>query len=172
MNFERLMRVSLAASIAIMPACQKARPPMNDSESLAAQRLSGSWDMRFELVRSPLIALDVARAPHEVRGKLDLLVNSSLGGSYPLVGIPTNYGTYDLDATGFGFDPRIEGRPPTAVAGPASADSIAIILSPEREAGRMILIGHIRGDSIIGTWHVTFTRSSGYGHFVLTRPGL
>jgi len=159
----------LLTSAAMLAGCQKTRPPMNADESLVAQQLSGAWDMELQLIRSPLIALDTTHVPREIRGKLDLLVNTSLNTSFGGVGIPTNYGSYDLDLTPFGFDPRITGTPPTAVAGLKSGDSVAIMLSPGNGTGEMLLTGRLSDSTIAGTWQISRERSTGNGRFVLKR---
>lgn len=168
MTFRRSVKC-LLMSLALVFGCRKTRPPMGAAESLVANQLSGSWDMQFQLVRSPLIAFDVAHAPREIRGKLDLLVNTSLNRSYSGVGIPTNYGSYDVDLVPFGFDPRINGTPPTAVAGMMTGDSVAIILSPGNDAGTMVLVGRLHAGTVAGTWQVSLERSTGNGNFVLER---
>ncbi len=161
--------VLITATIAVASSCQKTRAPMTADQARIANRLSGVWNMQLELVRSPLIAFDASHAPREIRGKLELLVNSSLDRSFEGVGIPTNYGSYDLDLTRFGFDPRTAGVPPTAVAGLVSKDSVGIILSPGSDTGRMILVGRLEGETVSGRWRVTLERATGDGRFILRR---
>lgn len=75
-----------------------------------------------------LCAGSVARV---VRGRIALVANRWLADSYPQLGTPTGDGTYAIDFTPFGFEPRNAGEMPTAVAGwlATDKDSIEIILA-------------------------------------------
>jgi hypothetical protein len=125
--------------------------------------------MKLQLIRSPIIALDASHLPREIRGKVELLVNTSLDRKFDGVGIPTNYGSYDVDLTGFGFDPRPQGMPPTAVAGLVAGDSVAILLSPGSDTETMILVGRLAAETVSGRWRVSLERATGEGNFILER---
>lgn len=170
MILARRLRVCLGVwAFAFLASCENARPAMTAEESSLAQRLSGSWDIQFQLVRSPVLAFDTTLAPSRINGTLALVANSSLNRSFHDVGIPTNYGSYDLDLTPFGFDPRVKGAPPSAVAGPFLGDSVAIVFSPGNPDGEMLLIGEFHDGSVVGRWRVLRERSTGDGLFVFTR---
>lgn len=162
----RLLEVTGAA---VLMGCDGSRPPMSAKESVDAQRLSGIWDMRFHLIRSPLIALDTSSVPRAIQGKLSLLVNTSLNRSFPGMGIPTDYGSYDVDLTPFGFDTRVSGKTPTAIVGWISGDSVEIILGPEGEAGELFLVGRLEDNVVTGIWTVMLPSSGGEGTFVFKR---
>jgi hypothetical protein len=171
----RAARIVLLAAVTALPGCKGSVVQMSPADSALANGLAGTWGMQFRLIRSPILRLDTAAAPRVIQGKLALLVNRSLDRSFNRIGIPTNYGSYDVDLTPFGFDTRVTGTAPTAVAGRLSDDSVEVILSPESEIGELVLVGRLYGNSVVGRWHVTLPRSGGEGTFVLERvagPGL
>lgn len=165
----RAIRTVCLAAVTTVAGCKSSVVQMNRADSAVADALAGTWDMQFQLTRSPILTLDTAAAPREIRGRLSLLVNRSLDRSFHRIGIPSNYGSYDVDLTPFGFDTRVSGTTPTAVAGKVSDDSVEVILSPESEIGELVLTGGRKGDRVVGTWHVTLPRSGGEGTFVLER---
>lgn len=159
----------LSAAVSVLAACERARPLLSEEKEITARQLTGTWDMQFTLEQSPIITLDVAKAPRMITGKISLLANTSLHQSFNRIGIPTNYGSYDIDLTPFGFDPRPDGETPTAVAGRLSHDSIEIIFSPRRGSERLVLKGKIQRSSVEGAWRVSLPTSGGGGSFRLTR---
>ncbi len=176
--------VLAAVLAALLGACRSA----HERESLAAptSRLVGVWDVTFAL-DSPPLGFDSA-ALHEssggrVRGTLALVANHWLTASAATGDVsqarPAVYGTYDVDFSPFGFDPRDADRVPDLVAttrqplGSASAtggDSVEVVLGPASERAQVVLRGAWRADSVVGTWRL---RSAGRwgatasGHFVL-----
>lgn len=151
-------------------ACEPARPAMSPEEAVMAEQLSGEWDMRFRLAHSPLLDFDSARAPSEIRGRISLLPNNSVGRSFPEIGVATDYGTYDIDLSPFGLDPRERGKPPTAVAGRIVGDSVEIILSPDGGSGSLNMSGRVDARGIRGVWLMTLRAVGGSGTFDLERP--
>jgi hypothetical protein len=161
--------ITYLAAASALSGCKTPAPQVSRADSALAANLAGTWNMQFRLIRSPVLTLDTVTAPREIRGKLSLLVNRSLDRSFRRIGIPTNYGSYDVDLTPFGFDTRVGGNTPTAVAGRLSGDSIEVILSPESEIGELVLIGRLEGNNVVGTWRVTLPRSAGEGIVVAER---
>jgi hypothetical protein len=107
---------------------------------------------------------------HEARGQIVFLANRWLDVSYPEIDAPTEYGTYDVDFTPLGAEPRARGQTPTAVAGWIAPDSVQILLTSTVSGMLFELRGRVVGDSVDGTWSYTMTRvSSGGGRFVMTR---
>ena len=107
---------------------------------------------------------------HEARGQIAFLANRWLDVSYPEIDAPTEYGTYDVDFTPLGAEPRARGETPTAVAGWIAPDSVQILLTSTVSGMLFELRGRVVGDSVDGTWSYTMTRvSSGGGRFVMTR---
>jgi hypothetical protein len=132
-----------------------------------AQRLIGVWEARFEADPAALRGPGVA---HEARGQIAFLANRWLDVSYPQIDAPTDYGTYDVDFTPLGVEPRARGETPTAVAGWIAPDSVQIVLTSTVSGMSFELRGRLVGDSVDGTWSYTMTRvSSGGGRFVMTR---
>jgi hypothetical protein len=133
----------LSAAVSVVTACERGRPLLSDEKEITARHLRGTWNMQFTLEQSPIITLDVARAPRMITGKISFLANTSLNQSFNRIGIPTNYGSYDIDLTPFGFDPRPGKETPTVVAGRLSDDSVEIIFIPGRSNERLILKGRL-----------------------------
>jgi hypothetical protein len=163
------LRIFAAASVSVAIACDASRPPMNAADAIEAQRLAGMWEVRFQLIRSPMIALDSAVVPTGIQGTLSLLVNTSLNRTFPRMGIPTDYGSYDVDLTPYGFDTRVSGKTPTAVAGRLEGDSVEIILGPESEAGELVMIGRLQHGAVAGRWRVFLPTTGGEGTFEMKR---
>ena len=153
--------------------------------SAGTPRLAGVWDATFVLDAPPLgfdTAALRARPDARVRGTLVLVPNHWLtAAAVAGVGLPTAptlYGTYDLDFTPFGFDPRDAHRVPGVVAtatpsGPTGADSVTLVLDPSADREQVTLAGVLRADSVVGTWRVQGPGRSGMtggGHFVLVAP--
>jgi len=131
-----------------------------------AQRLVGVWDVRFEGEAN----LASRGAVREARGQIALLANRWLDGSYPRIGTPTDYGTYDVDFTPFGIEPRARGETPTVVAGWIGPDSVQIALTSTVSGMSLELRGRMRNDSVAGVWSYALTRvSDGGGRFSMTR---
>ena len=131
-----------------------------------ARRLVGVWDVRFE-GEANLASRGEVR---EARGQIALLANRWLDGSYQRIGTPTDYGTYDVDFTPFGIEPRARGETPTVVAGWIGPDSVQIALTSTVSGMSLELRGRMRSDSVAGVWSYALTRvSDGGGRFSMTR---
>jgi hypothetical protein len=172
MTVTRLFCVGLAATAAF--ACRDrsaverpaAGPPV-------AQSLVGVWDVAYTLDQ-PTLLLSARRGPlaRAVRGRIAFLVNRWADAPYPGLAMPTNYGTYEITFTPFGFEARSEGQPPTAVAGALGGDSIEVLLGPSRDRVTFVMRGRVANDSITGTWTASIARIDGAGgHFLMIRTG-
>jgi hypothetical protein len=135
----------------------------------ATNQLIGTWDAHFHLDRAPLLTLNINPAMQDVSGEIAFVPNRWLVEPYPEMPAPSAYGTYDVDFTPFGFDPRRTSQTPTAVAG-LNKDSLLIILGEPGDETSVILNGRMTGDSIRGTWTVSIGRSGGGGgSFLIVR---
>jgi hypothetical protein len=163
-------RMLLVAAMATLSAsCTDGSRRNKNDESELAKELTGTWDITFHLNRPPLLAVDTLMVKRDIGGSVAFLANRSLENQYPGVTALTNYGTYDIDFSAFGFDPREGGRIPTVVAGSIEKDSIEIVLSPDPGGISVWMRGGIRRDSIVGKWEVSFPRAgAGGGSFVMT----
>lgn len=166
----KIVAIGILVLTVYLGACEPARPAMSPEEAVIAEQLSGEWEMRLRVTHSPVLDFDSARAPSEIRGKISLLPNNSLGRSFPEIGVATDYGTYDIDLSPFGLDPRERGKPPTAVAGRIVGDSVEIILSPDGNSGSLNMSGRVDARGIRGVWSMTLRAVGGSGTFDLERP--
>ena len=133
-----------------------------------ARQLVGVWDVHFEGERS--VAVRSEGAPREASGEIAFLANRWLDVSYPGIDTPTDFGTYDVDFTPFGIEPRARGETPTAVAGWIGPDSVQIVLTSTVSGMSVELHGRAVGDSVTGTWSYTLTRvAAGSGRFAMVR---
>lgn len=157
-----MMRAFVRATLCLAAVgCVDAR----DVAPRAEARLVGTWDARFDIAQSPL---DGGHAAGTVDGRISFLANRWLEGRVAGIASPTDYGSYDVDFRPLGFDPRKEGRTPTAIAGSLPDDSIAIVLG---DADRSVSMrGRLDADSITGTWDASLGRAdAGAGRFVMRR---
>lgn len=161
--------IALVAALQVVAGCGDQRALERSASSATARQLAGAWDILFHLDLSPVLTLDAARAPREIAGRIVLLVNRSVAHSYGRMGVPTNYGSYDIDLSRYGFDPRISSVTPTVVAGSMGADSVELLLSPHGESEGMVMRGRISADTVRGVWNVSQRASGGEGTFVMTR---
>lgn len=163
-------RIWLCLTVAIAASCADRTALDQRAESAPAQRLVGTWVVSFHMDRSLMPTMDTVSVPQDVRGQLAFLANRWLDRAYPQIETPTDYGTYDIDFAPFGFDPRVTGQPPTAVAGWLAHDSVEIILEPEQTQMAVTMRGKLDGDSISGIWQVSVSRTSGGGgRFMMSR---
>ena len=138
--------------------------------STHAQRLVGVWEVRFEAAADG--ASRGASAGLAVRGQIAFLANRWLDVSDPRIDTPTDYGTYDVDFTPLGIEPRARGETPTAIAGWIGPDSVQIVLTSTVPGMSIELRGRALGDSVAGTWSYALTRvAGGGGRFAMTRQG-
>jgi hypothetical protein len=161
----RLCGLGLVAAMLI--ACTDRSALERQARAATTQRLIGTWDARFHLDQ-PLILRPAVK--QDVYGQLAFLANRWLNRKYPAMDSPSDYGTFDVDFTPFGFDARSSNETPTAVAGWVGDDSLEIILGDPQSEIAVTMRGGVRGDSIGGNWRVSISRSSGGGgKFVMVR---
>lgn len=133
-----------------------------------ARRLVGVWDVRFEGEAN--LASRADGGTRDAHGQIAFLANRWLDGSDSGIDTPTDYGTYDVDFTPFGIEPRARGVTPTAVAGWIGLDSVRIALTSTVPGMSLELRGQAAGDSVAGTWSYTLSRvSDGGGRFSMAR---
>lgn len=169
---QRAQVLLVSGVAAFIGGCADGSRRNEHGESALAKELAGAWDITLHLERSPLLVTDTLSGTRDISGSLVFLANRSLENHYPGVDALTNYGTYDIDFTAFGFDPRDGGRVPTVVVGSAAEDSVEIVLSPDQGGISVRMQGGISRDSISGKWEVTFPRAgTGGGSFFMTPRG-
>ncbi|MDP9204067.1 MAG: hypothetical protein M3P12_01245 [Gemmatimonadota bacterium] len=141
---------------------------------VTADRLVGSWEGNFQLADEFRSQSTVTRGVH---GTL-VFVQARRGlTGFPDMAAPLHYGLYDIDFSPYGFDSRVTGVVPTAIARtlptPASeADSVFIVLDPERRGVIVLMRGQLLGDRADGVWTAVSSTRSGIGEsgsFVMTR---
>jgi hypothetical protein len=161
-------RVAIALLTIVAVGCADHAALEERAASTRAQRLVGVWEARFE---SDANSLSSGHGDaREARGQIALLANRWLDVSYPRIDTPTDYGTYDVDFTPLGIEPRARGETPTAVAGWIAPDSVQIMLTSTVSGMLFELRGRVVGDSVKGTWSYTMTRvAGGGGRFAMSR---
>lgn len=159
----------VAGVVTLFASCANGTGKNDKDASELANELTGTWDITFHLNRPPLLVADTLTTKRDVSGSVAFLANRSLGNQYPGVTALTNYGTYDIDFSTFGFDTREGGRVPTVVAGSIAKDSIEIVLGPDHGGISVWMRGGVSRDSIVGRWEVSFPRAgAGGGSFLMT----
>ena len=84
-------------------------------------------------------------------------------------GIPTNYGTYEIDFARLGIDPSGT-RVPAVFVGVTHGDSIEVAFETDRVGFTMRMTGVIAKDTIRGRWSAVLSRGTiGAGPFQMTR---
>ena len=162
--------VALSVLAAILIACGDRTALERQALAPANQRLIGLWDVRFQLERPLFGNGDSGALKRYVRGELAFLANRWVTRVYPTMRSATLYGSYDVDFSPFGFDPRSNDETPTALAGWLSSDSLEIIIGDPESDLSVTMDGRIAGDSIAGGWKVVIARSYGSGgRFVMVR---
>jgi hypothetical protein len=153
----------------MLAACDSDRATLERrAASPETKRLIGAWEGRFRLERPLLLGADPPR--EDVRGEVAFVANRSLVRAYPTLDVPSDYGSFDVDFTPFGFDARSDNQTPAAVAAWRGADSVEIVLGDARSDISVRMHGHFVGDSIVGNWRVLISRTGGGGGtFVLVR---
>jgi hypothetical protein len=161
--------LGLSVSVAILIACSDRSALERQANAASNQRLIGIWDARFQLDR-PLFGSTDGKVDRNVPGELAFLPNRWVTRTYPTMRSATVYGSYDVDFTPFGFDPRSNDETPTAVAGWLGSDSLEIIIGDPESDLSVQMDGRIAGDSIAGGWRVVIARSYGSGgRFTMVR---
>jgi hypothetical protein len=138
-----------------------------------SDHLTGSWEASFaldEFGSQPSVA-------HGVHGTMVFARIKQGGPSFPDMAVPLDYGLYDIDFSSYGFDSRVAGAVPTAIArswsvSPREPDSLLVVLNPERRGVIVLMRGRLRIDRADGVWTAMSTARSGIGEsgrFVMTR---
>jgi hypothetical protein len=123
-----------------------------------ATSLSGRWLVRYAYAKG-----------ESASGVMELTPNRTIDRDYPRIGLPTNYGTYDVVFPDLGGPPS-GGRVPALIAGFIGADSVVISFETDRKTFGMQMRGALRGDSVTGTWTVSQSRGTiASGTFIMTR---
>ena len=156
-------------------------PSPRPQASAPAPSLAGTWDVEYTLdsagTQSP------SPAVRRVRGRLmfgDIGVDSAFQGRLPTSGV-TAFGRFAVDFTPLLGAPL--SRDASTVAGSAvdsalvsevagmlaGADSVAIDLVPRISAAGVSMSGHLRGDSVSGTWIRRSACCGEVGHFRMSR---
>lgn len=150
-------------------ACRDTGPSRKSADALRSADLSGTWDIRLRLERPVVLVSDTTRSAKEVHGDFAFVRNHARRDRYPEVGIPTYYGTYDIDFAPFGFAPGASGDPPSALATVFDRDSVLIVLDATNTELTLTLRGSIGGDSVAGGWTASSRRVGGGGSYVMRR---
>ncbi len=136
-------------------------PAVVDAE---ADHLTGSWEASFALDEfggQPPVA-------RRVRGTLVFARIKPGGPSFPDMAAPLDYGIYDIDFSSYGFDSRVAGAVPTAIArtwsvSPHEPDSLLVVLNPERRGVIVLMRGQLRNGRADGVWTAMSATRSGIG---------
>ncbi|MEP6904876.1 MAG: hypothetical protein ABI875_02260 [Gemmatimonadales bacterium] len=155
--------------LALIAGCASGSPRKQHAESALANALAGQWDISLQMDRPPALVTGAVGSKRNLDGTLAFLANRSLEAQYSRAGASIDYGTYDIDFTAFGFDPRDDGKIPTLVVDSTARDSIAIVLTHDPGGIAVKMQGGIKGDTIRGRWQVFFPRlGAGGGSFHMT----
>ena len=155
---------------AMLFACTDRSALERQARAATTQRLIGTWDARFHLDQPLVLRPGSGSVKQDVYGQFAFLANRWLNRDYPTMESPSDYGTFDVDFTPFGFDARTNDEAPTAVAGWLKHDSLEIILGDPQSDMTVRMSGRVAGDSIVGGWRVLVSRTGGGGgRFVMVR---
>lgn len=100
---------------------------------------------------------------------MELSPNRTIDREYPRIGLPTNYGTYDVVFRDLGGAPS-GNRVPAVIAGFIDADSVIVSFETDRETFAMQMRGAFGGDSVTGTWTAFQSRGTiASGTFSMSR---
>ena len=159
----------LIAAVIAASACQRREIVMSPAETALAEELEGLWDVQYSVSQPPVLTVD-ARQGRNITGRIALIPNESIATGYGTVATVTNYGSYDVDFSRFGFESPQWGKPPTVIAGRLGKDSVIVVLSPDASPTSIRMSGRVYPDSIKGKWTVSLTRNSGgVGDFTMKR---
>lgn len=165
------LRIAFIAGLALA-ACARGAQRVARTDSLDARRLDGSWHARLRIDRLRFNSIPPAvSATREATGTIALVANDWLGGDDPFR--PSHFGSYSIDFSLVGIEPRHRGQIPQLIAGMHGRDSVEFVLEPEDDVERVVLHGAWHGDSIVGQWTLEPMRAGGdaAGVFTLTRSG-
>lgn len=163
----------IVLAVAAIVGCDDGRSAEVGADSSAARRLDGVWTIQLDVDRLRLEPVAGSKGQRRsVRGEIALVSNHWLAGGDDLPR-PTQYGTYDIDFSTMGFDPRHGGQLPRAAARMRDRDSVELVLEPDDPHESLHLQGTWRGDSIAGRWSLEPVRAGGdaAGTFSMTRHG-
>ena len=154
--------------------CTKGASDRTTAVPDTAAHLAGSWDASFYLDGQFRTG---ASAFHRVDGTIVLLQIRSRATSFHDMAAPLQYGLYEIDFSPYGFDSRDDGSVPSAVARAVpttdrGADSVFIVLEPQRKGVTVLMRGEMRGNRAAGLWTVESPSRSGIaeaGSFTMTR---
>ena len=167
----RAASVCIALLVATIAGCSDGHGAGVAVDTPDARRLDGSWtiELHADRLRLEPVAAKIAQAL-TVRGEIALVSNHWLGGGGDSPR-PSQYGTYDIDFSALGFDPRHGGELPRATARIVDGDSVALVLEPDDAHESVNLRGAARADSIVGRWSVEPVRAGAdaAGTFSMTR---
>ena len=159
--------LSITALSFLEVACANGPIALTPAEARVANALAGVWTVSLSLSTAPFGAESIASAPN-IDGQIALLQNSSISTRYAHLAHVTNYGSYKIDFSPFGFQSPENGRPTSVLAGPFNSDSITILLSPNQNDVEIRMTGRLSGDSVEGIWSVAFPRAGvGGGRFAM-----
>lgn len=150
------------AVIAALTGCTDHAALEQQALAPGSQHLIGTWDVRFHLDRPVLVAQQAGSPIRDVSGQLAFLANRWVTQSYPAMPSPSDFGTFDVDFSPFGFDPRSENETPTAEAWLGN-DSLQVMLGDPTGDITVRMGGRVVGDSITGRWTVLISRTGGGG---------
>ena len=167
----RAARVCIALLAATIAGCNDGHGAEVAVDSPDARRLDGSWtiELHADRLRLEPVAGKAAQTL-TVRGEIALVSNHWLGGDGDGPR-PSQYGTYDIDFSALGFDPRHGGELPRATARTVDGDSAGLVLEPDDAHESVYLKGVVHADSIVGRWSVEPVRAGAdaAGSFRMTR---
>jgi len=153
--------LSIALLAATIAGCDDGHGAGVAADTPDARRLDGAWTIELRVDRLRLEPMTGAAGTNRsVRGEIALVANHWLAGGDDLPR-PTHYGTYDIDFSTLGFDPRHSGQLPRAAALMRDGDSLELVLEPDDPRESVHLQGVWRGDSIAGRWSLEPVRAGG-----------
>jgi hypothetical protein len=157
------------AVFALCAAVACTAPPRRDAKwERDARALAGEWNARLDFDSTTFTGEPAPRGRMSA-GTMSLTVNRTIDESSPRIGVPTDYGTYDIDFTALGRKPSGEGLP-GIVVGITANDSVEFVFDSHRAAFSMSMRAPLTTDSIRGRWIAMESRYTvGSGTFLLTR---
>src|SRR4051812_20797036 len=91
-------------------ACAKAPISLTPQESSVASTLTGVWSVHLSL-STTAFGPQILDGRSTTDGQIALLCNTSIRTRDASVGTVTNYGSYNIDFSGLGFDSPENGKP-------------------------------------------------------------
>jgi hypothetical protein len=151
------------AAFVLVLAAACATPDRDAAWSLHAGTLTGRWDVLLQIDR----AITAPRST--MGGTITLTENRSVDRALPDVGLPTNYGAYEIDFRPLGFVPS-GGLVPSVLAGVTPGDTLQVEFETDRSGFVMRMTAPLASDSLRGTWFAVESRNPvASGTFLMTR---